>query len=244
MNHAQQLAGGFLGNHFVYGKPVPVEHIQWIPPDWFYHIILTCLLMVAFIQIFFPRRFRMILRTAFSWSYSNQLVREGNLFRERISVVLLAVNLLTMSAFIYILFSIFTNITDHFPPFHLYLMIFLLVLFYWAIKFLATNILGDIFYNKTQSSEIQLSNFLINVFAGILILLFLLPILYSETRIFLYITLSLLLILLVIKILRGFSIGLSHTKFSVLHLFLYLCTLEILPLLLIMKAVNDFSKNL
>ncbi len=235
---------GFLGNNFIYKEPRLIQPTNWIPPDWFFYLILVCLILVAFIQIFFPRRFRMIIRTAFSWSYSNQLSREGNIFKERISVVLMAVNLITMSALIYILFAVFTNLDDYFTSFRLYLYILVLASLYWGFKFLTTSILGDIFNNKTQSGEIQLSNLLINIFTGLTILLFLMPILYSNTRIFLYTTLFFMLIILIIKILRGFIIGLSQPKFSVLHLFLYLCTLEILPLLLIMKAVYDFSKNL
>jgi hypothetical protein len=41
-------------------------------------------------------------------------------------------------------------------------------------------------------------------------------------------------------LLRGFLIGISITKFSWLFLFVYLCTLEILPLVVFLKVVLKY----
>jgi hypothetical protein len=40
------------------------------------------------------------------------------------------------------------------------------------------------------------------------------------------------------RLIRGFDIGLSHQNYSPFHLFLYLCALEIAPLLVIIKLVT------
>lgn len=47
-------------------------------------------------------------------------------------------------------------------------------------------------------------------------------------------------IMLIYRILRGVLIGISTGGVSIFNLFIYLCTLEILPFVLITKALRDF----
>jgi hypothetical protein len=44
----------------------------------------------------------------------------------------------------------------------------------------------------------------------------------------------------IFRLVRGFLIGISMTKFSWLFLFVYLCSLEILPLVILMKVVLTY----
>jgi hypothetical protein len=50
----------------------------------------------------------------------------------------------------------------------------------------------------------------------------------------------LVLVLLLFRFYRSFIVGLSNRRFSILYLFLYLCALEIVPFLLLIKLVLLF----
>jgi len=235
---------GFLGNHFQHTEPLPLWQSGWEFPDWIFYVILFSLVILGFIQVFYPKRFRLILRAVFTRNSANQLNREGDVFRERIGFGLFIISLLSISTFVFILFWFFTKISLHMSAARLFISISILVFLIWGIKFLITNILGDIFHTRSNAKAIQLSNFLIHIFSGLLMLLFLFPILYVNPERFIYIALIGLLILFIIKIIRGFIIGSSGSGFSLLHLFLYLCTLEILPYILLIKFGLDFMESL
>jgi len=235
---------GFLGNHFQHTEALPLVQSRWEFPDWIFYVLILSLVILGFIQVFYPKRFRLILRAVFTRNTANQLIREGDIFRERIGFGLFIISLLNISIFVFILLWYFTKIPMHISAVRLFLSISSLVFFIWGVKFLLTNILGDIFQTRSNAKTIQLSNFLIHIFSGLFILLLLFPILYINPEIFIYIALCGLLILFIIKIIRGFIIGSSGSAFSLLHLFLYLCTLEILPYILLIKFGLDFMESL
>jgi hypothetical protein len=62
---------------------------------------------------------------------------------------------------------------------------------------------------------------------------------YTYHVFFLYLAGFMAVVIIGMRFVRGLTIGLSDPKFSLFHLFLYLCTLEILPLAF---AAKFFSK--
>jgi hypothetical protein len=72
---------------------------------------------------------------------------------------------------------------------------------------------------------------------GIILLPALVGIVYLNSTIILYITLIICVLLFIFRFMRGFFIGLTLTKFSYLFLFVYLCTLEIMPVLMLIKLL-------
>jgi hypothetical protein len=59
----------------------------------------------------------------------------------------------------------------------------------------------------------------------------------------LYIAICIVFLLFIYRFFRGLSIGTGNTKFSLFHLFLYLCTLEILPYMIVAKLVLKYIFN-
>ncbi len=230
--------GHFLGNH-ISGEnlmPLPLADHD---PAWIFLVIMACAGLFAFLQLFYPHRLKMVLRGAFARNYANQLIRTGNLYAERPAYVFLIIYLLSFSLFLYILLDHLTNIRQYTAPLRLYASLFFLVFCFWAMKTLIIQLTGRLFNTAEQTREYEMNGFLINVFSGFLLTILLLPIVYSDTALFFYLTIALLIILFIYKLLKGFSIGISHAGFSLLHLFLYLCTLEILPYALLIRYYFD-----
>ena len=59
--------------------------INRMDTDWITIVFLTCLIILAWIQSTYSKRFMQIFRAVFQPHFINQLEREGNIFRERIT---------------------------------------------------------------------------------------------------------------------------------------------------------------
>lgn len=63
---------------------------------------------------------------------------------------------------------------------------------------------------------------------------------YSQLNFILWISLGIMIIFFIYRLIRSFLIGYQLTSFSKSYLFLYLCSLEILPLIWIFKWLTDY----
>ena len=66
---------------------------------------------------------------------------------------------------------------------------------------------------------------------------------YVDAEVYTWVSVVIIFILLTTKILRGILIGLANTDFSILYLFVYLCTLEIAPYILLYKVLTRFANH-
>jgi hypothetical protein len=216
-------------------RPVPFTRFS---QDWIFAIFLICFILLAWIQVGYGKRFRQILQAPLSKRFHNQMLRDGNLFKERISVALGIIYFLTAALMIY-------EVLLQFPDpsvlsvdgISLYLLILASLFVFWLLKISTIRILETIFKTYHASGDYLLNVLLINSIAGLLLLPVLLMAVYMKSVFFLDICLILFSILFVFRLVRGFVIGLSYSKFSYLLLFVYLCTLEILPLIVLAKLV-------
>jgi hypothetical protein len=95
--------------------------------------------------------------------------------------------------------------------------------------------------------EIKLYNYYeiqVNRMLGILLFPFLLLIAFSLPLISLiafYASIALVVTMLVIRYIKGFSIGISYFGSHIVHFLLYLCALEIAPVLIVIRLLLDFG---
>ncbi|MCX6252431.1 MAG: DUF4271 domain-containing protein [Bacteroidetes bacterium] len=218
----------------------PVSYIHY-QQDWILILFLLCFLLLAWIQVFNAKRFRQILQAPFSKRFHNQMIRDGNLFNERISIALGIIYFITAGLMIY---QADMLLPDHFPKniegIYLYLLIIFCLLIFWLLKISIIRILETIFKTYHASSDYMLNILLMNVLSGLLLLPLLILVIYLKSGFLLYICLILFSILFVFRLVRGFTIGMSYSKFSYLLLFVYLCTLEILPLIILAKLTLTY----
>jgi hypothetical protein len=109
-----------------------------------------------------------------------------------------------------------------------------------ALKISVIWLISVTFKNKETAKEYIQNILIYNLVLGILLLPVLLLIIYTYHELFLYVAGGLVLIMIFLRFIRGVAIGLSDSKFSLFHLFLYLCTLEILPLVIAAKFLSKY----
>jgi hypothetical protein len=101
-----------------------------------------------------------------------------------------------------------------------------------------SRLLSALFNTGEHSRELLANMYLYNLFAGIVLMPLLACMAFAQQEVFFYITLATISLIYTFRILREALIGFTVIKFSVFHLFLYLCTLEILPMIVLAKILT------
>jgi hypothetical protein len=215
-------------------RPVSYNKYQ---PDWILFVLLLWGILIAWVRFFYRKRFQQLILAPFSRRFQNQLLREGTLFSERLSVALGLTYFLSFALLIYEV-NLFL-LKDKTPPylngFSLYLVILLLVLVYWFIKVMMMIVLGSVFKTKNTTHDYLINVLIINILTSLTMFPPLVLSIYLKSHILLNISMIILAVFFLFRFVKGFLTGLSLTKFSYIFLFVYLCALEILPLILTVK---------
>lgn len=219
-------------------QPLPHSPFQ---PDWIFWIFLGILIVLAGIQFLYAQQTRIIFSAVFSIRRPYHLIREGTLIRRGIFTALCLIYVLTMAMVIFsamqLIFGIYTLSQS---SFRLYLLLALSVAGFWALKVLFMNFLSMIFKAGTVNTEYKVNLILSLGVMSIVLLPCLVFALYLKTVWFLYMAFGVTVIFSVYRFLKGFLIGLSLLRFSYFFLFVYLCTLEALPLLIAAKLILTY----
>jgi len=221
----------------VEGDMISESREEYHHPYWVSGIIILCLILFAWGRLFFRRRLDMVFRAVFAKNYANQLIREGNLFNERIGLVLFLVYLQMISLLVFLSLPLFPQLKLPFEGALLYLAILGFFLAFWVVKLSVSRVLSVLFNTGEHSSELLANMYLFNLFAGIILLPLVVCMAFADRQIFFYISLLVLALIYAYRIVREAQVGFKIIKFSPFHLFLYLCTLEILPIIVLAKIL-------
>lgn len=222
----------------------PLEN-QKFQPDWIFGVFLFAFILLAWSNFFYFNRLKQITLAPISKRFINQLIRDGNLFKERISVTLSIIYFLSFALLLYQANQLIVKLPLwNIRGILLYLLIIGSLVTFWLIKIGLIRLLGTIFKTSSTTHDYLLNLLIFSIIDGILLLPLLVFIVYLKSIILLYIALSTCVFLFLFRFLRGFFIGLTLTKFSYLFLFVYLCSLEMLPLLILIKIFLMTSQTI
>jgi len=212
--------------------------------DW---IILGFVIMAGLVVLskqLNARRFKLLIAAAFGNNQLFQLLREWNPTRNILYGIFTLTYVASASLLTVELMPLLLNrSTEEFNSFLLFPRAASILAAVILFKIIMIKFLGFLF--KTTGATLYvltnlLSQFLISslVLIPLAVLLAFFP---GENlrQIILYI----IILLLLFRYLRSFSVGMLERKYSVLLLFLYLCTLELAPLLLFVKIIYLISSG-
>jgi hypothetical protein len=202
--------------------------------SWLTGILVLSFIIYTITQFLYSKRLKQIFNASFARRYINQLIREGGLFEERITIGLMFIFFSTATIFIFQSIRYNQNIELAYPEITFF-GIFAGLFVYWLFKVSMIKFLGFIFKNQSSAYEYNLTSLIYLEVTGLFLLPLSLPAIFQNPQLFSKIGLIIVLIGLLINLLRGFWVGLYNTKFSLFYLILYLCTLEILPLVVVAK---------
>jgi hypothetical protein len=208
--------------------------------DGLFFAFLAVLSILSIANTVYNKKFQKYLSAFFNVRINFQVLREERSVNSQLYFLLLIASLFLSAAYIYQFITYF-NLERIIPTFseqHLFIKILTMVLSLLMLKFLFIKITGAVFQQLRLASDYI---FTMIMFFNILTLI-LLPISISiqyltfvPEEFFFYLALSVAAVIQVLLIFRVYQIGNSEPGTSVYYIFLYLCTLEILPLVVLIK---------
>lgn len=213
--------------------------------DWFFIAVSGVLVIIAFARNFAPRRFRMIFGATASIRKLEGLRDEGKVFFNGSSMALFIASIAVLALYAYNLhFLLPENVM--FLKENPYLMLLGLLAAFavlWLIKDLFILGIGNIFKAPVSGFLNVINKYVINVLAALVLLVFVVLAFYLENNIFLYIPAYLIALLYIYRLIRTFIIGRKVEGFFSFYIILYLCTLEILPVLFLYKVIERYVEQ-
>jgi hypothetical protein len=189
---------------------------------------VLCFAYILFVWLYISNRKRLsqIIKGLYIGRYANQFAREGVSVGNRLIIFLSA---LTVS---YYGLLPSQNVAS------LFFITAFIILSIYVIKLTVIKFAGFLFETQKEIREYTVSVFLFCNTVG----LFMLPLVIClaffkqvNPLIFIYSGFGLIILLFLTRLVRGLIIGLNSPRVSKFYLFLYLCTLEIVPLVILSK---------
>lgn len=206
--------------------------------SWILLILICCTGLIAIIRATTRKRLHQFINAFFSLRHINQLIREGNPLNERISLLLSVNSILVLALTSWLFLHQYpSNLFPGYSELSRFGIITAIISVFWATKILLIQLIGKIFKTPQATYLYLVHSTMINNIGGLLYLPVLIFMAYAPIPFLFPIAFGLLGLLYLMKLGRAGLAGWQETKFSKLHLFLYLCALEILPLALIFKIL-------
>jgi len=216
---------------------VPAE----INNNWIFWILLTGFAILTMTRYYHAKRLKLFGSAIFKRAAALQLIRESPVYSHRSFFPLLSIYIISVTLLIQQMVEVSSPGSGDDIISLLGFAQFLGIYIAFSLLKMLTIWLVSITFKNVETAREYIQNILIyNLVLGILLLPVLLLIVYTYHELFLYLAGGLALIIMGLRFIRGIAIGLSDSKFSLFHLFLYLCTLEILPLAFAAKFLSKY----
>ena len=207
--------------------------------NWMVIVFMLILFLVGILRVFYQRKFTLFLNAFFSRRFSNQITREENALTQSTSVVLSVVFFLSISMFIFLVSQHY-----HFDLFGQsgwlkFLFILIACTIFYLLKLLSNKVGGYLFKAYKETDEYIFNQFLVIQILGLLLSICCILLSYSvilNKEWIIYAGFCTLIIGFFVRMIKSFGIVNMNT-YSPVYIFLYLCTLEILPLIIIVKLI-------
>ncbi len=230
-----------------FGKP-PVFMIskEKLPEgkDELFYLLTGLIFLIALIKLLFPKYFQNLFLLSFQTSFRQRQTRE-QLLQDNLASLMMNI-LFFISGGIYIGLIAQNSGYSNISFWELLLFCSLILSMIYAVKFLFLRFSGWVFNVKAASNTYIFIVFMINKIIGIFLVPFLLILAFSSQAIVqtaIVISLISVGILLLYRYLISLGTIRQDLKVNALHFFLYLCAVEILPLLLIYKVLFNYIGN-
>ena len=214
-------------------------------PSWVMVVIVLSLMLIGYLYSAFNSRFNTFIKAVFLSRYSVQASREERSLSHPVSLLLSLNFILTASLFILQLLSsrtFFHSGIEYTLLAFFRIAITLLSIYFVKIVFL--RILAHIFYQQEIISEYIFTIFLVTQFLGVVLIPVIIFIAYGSaafTSAALVAGMILFAGALFLRVGKGLLSVFEGRTTSLFYIILYLCTLEILPLLIGVKLFEKLA---
>ncbi len=213
--------------------------------DWLLGIFLFLVILFIWIRSFYSKFFSTLGNALMSYHLSLKLFEERNVLLQRVSIVLDFVYVIVFSVFLFQFIEYLDYPNARMKGINLYLVLFNVVMLYVLFRTFILRMIGSLFLARPLFAEYIHNTLVVNKGLGIalfpvVILIQYLP--YKILPVILVLGFVVVAAAFILKTMRSYQIIIRRNVLF-LYLILYLCTLEILPLLLGFKFVKTLIQS-
>ena len=236
-------------------KPVFVEHQHktdftqvgvrtkptFIFRDTFLFFFLILVLLLIWIKSFYKKYLQDIIESVFNQQLSIKILRDKNIIHKRVFTTLNIMYIVVLSTFIYQCSVVFSVSFLEDQGIFEFLKILSIVTIIILSKYLINHIVGIVFKVKNQVTEFLHSSFIITKNLGLSLIPITFMLFYASQymqMVFVVISAIIIAFFYFLRVLRGIQIILRKDVL-IFYSLLYLCTLEILPVLVGFKIIKE-----
>jgi hypothetical protein len=233
----------YITNHPYYsvGGDVAFMPSRWYTPgskDELFYTFCGILFFLGTLKIVFPKYFQDIFNTFWRPAIRQKQIRDQLQQAGMTSLLFNIFFVFSAALFSYLLINYITK--SSIQPWLLFAVCFFSITFIYVGKYFVLKLTGWMFGQQTAIDSYIFIVFLINKILSILLIPLMLILAFGDhifQRIAFTVSLILLSFLLIYRFILSFSGLHNELKISWLHLFLYVCGFEVIPVLLIYKLL-------
>lgn len=208
--------------------------------NWMFWLILGALVLFGWSRLFYKRQLDLLMSSILHYNFAVKSIRNSSENSQRFSNILQFIFSLNIALFSYQVFNFYSplHITG-FKALGIVSLIAIGFLLIYGIKDFFFKFLGFVCDDTSYSFEYLFNVHLYNRVLG----LFMFPVIISlafiqndviDHKLILYAGFLLIITFFIFRIIRGIQISIK-ANVSILYMFLYFCTLEILPIAVLVK---------
>src|SRR5690554_862954 len=208
--------------------------------NWIMGVIIALLLFFAVLRVSYPNEIIVMIQGFFNNRILTQISKEESLFNSWPFVILYLLFGFTIGLFLYLI-STFTQLGGIAEGFNLYLIFSISIMVLFSLKIITLRFIGFLFdvprLVKEYISILYLSYFnMALMFLPVVIIMAFSP--KNLVASFMIFGVLVLAVIFFVQVLRAGTAIFKTYSLSMFYLFLYLCTLEIGPILILVKVLG------
>jgi len=233
-----------LPNFFftTYTEGLPNKYKVADPDAWILPLLLLAFFLTAILNAVFPRALMLIFRRITRVGGLRLLSEDDNVLYRRTMAMALLIYLIVSPIFVYQIAGFFHWEAAFLPFMPAYGQLFLIGAGLLGLKMLIIIALGALFECRSEAGQYITGIVLMNALLGVLFIPISLGLKLAPPELgtlFMYAGIGLFGLLYTGSLLVGVRAGWQSAALSKFHLFLYFCTLEIIPVLLLVKTLKN-----
>lgn len=204
--------------------------VEYISPSWNFIIVFLAMLMMVLNKQLFTQRFRTMLAVFFQPSDFDKMSREWNPVMSVNGLSFFITYVALLGLIIQKIVVVFSGKTMLYSGWGFYVDVCLFIATILILQYLFINLYGWLFGFEAATNHHEVTHLSCMTWLNIMMIVFGLVILFYPTKIILSITIIVLLIITGVRVIKTFFEFQILSKMNLFNIFLYLCTLEIIPL--------------
>jgi hypothetical protein len=234
MFEASVRAEGFISAQ---GGAVSIPKVIDFHPAWLFLYLLVLLGFFAWIRVYYGNIYAHTVQASTNFKVAARMFKDKSQLQNQLDNVLYTAYLLSLAYFLFLMEEKLEVVPYNLQGILLYFFNLALLLGVFLARVVVMNLLGTLFNQLALFREYLYHTFIFNKLIGITILPLLLFVLYTSgvlQTVFIWVTFSTLGVVLVMRIIRGVEFSFKK-DISIFYMFLYLCALELVPLVLLYR---------